>query len=243
VNYRVGQRRTRRERGMSLLEVMVAISVMLLLFAVLAPSLAGFLELDLSSSASKLVHTYGRLRDEAVMRNLTFRIVYYPNEGKYVVEPGEPGALISASPERREAWEEEVRRKLSGMSEEEKAEWYRSRKQPFESRKGAIGALEVELPAGVAIGGVYTPQYGDFVRPGDVIDGQDEDQPLQVFSYIMNSGFTEHTLVHLVRADDPRSGFTIEVEPMSGVVKLHDELLELRDINEDLPTEGPDLPL
>lgn len=228
---------------MSLLEVMVAVTAMLLLFAVLAPSLAGFLALDVQQSATKLAHTYGRLRDEAVMRNLTFRVVYYPNEGRYEVEPGEPGALISASPERREAWEEEVRRKLSGMSEEEKVEWERSRRQPFESRKGAGGALTVDLPDGVAIGGIYTPQYGEYVRPGDVLEGMDKDEPLKVFSYVMNSGFTEHTLVQIVQRDDPDNGFTIEVEPLSGVVKLHDELIDLRDIREDLPSEGPDLPL
>lgn len=228
---------------MTLLEVMMVVAIMILLFGVLAPSLSTFLSLDVRSSATKLAHTYGRLRDEAVMRNLTFRIVYYPNEGRYEVEPGEPGALISASPERREEWEEEVRRKLSGMSEEEKAEWYRSRRQPFESRKGAGGALKVELPPNVAIAGVYTPQYGEFVRPGDVLEGQGKDDTLQVFSYVMNSGFTEHTLVHVVGVDDPTTGYTVEVEPLSGVVNLHNELLEVRDIREDLPFEGPDLPL
>lgn len=228
---------------MSLLEVMVAIAAMLLLFAALAPSLSGFLGLDVQSAASKLAHTYGRLRDEAVMRNLTFRIVYYPNEGRYVVEPGEPGALISASPERREAYEEEVRNKLRNMSEEEQAEWYRTRKQPFESRKGANGSLDVKLPSGVAIGGVYTPQYGEYIRPGDKVGDGDEDEPLQVFSYVMNSGFTEHTLVQIVQISNPDEGYTIEVEPLSGVVILHNELVEIRDIREDLPLEGPDLPL
>lgn len=228
---------------MSLLEVIVSIGVILLLFAMLAPSLSGFLALDVQSSASKLALTYGRLRDEAVMRNLTFRIVYYPNENRYVVEPGEPGALISASPERREAYEEEVRRKLSGMDEDEKKEWYRSRKQPFEVRPGQDGGLTVELPNGVAIGGVYTPQYGKFVRPGDVVGDADDDEPVKVYSYVMNSGFTEHTLVQIVRASDPDDGFTIEVEPLSGVVKIHDEIIEIRDIRDDLPSEGPSLPL
>ena len=127
------------------------------------------------------------------------------------------------------------------MDEEEKRIWHQSKSQPFESL-GKIGRMEVELPSGVALGGVYTPQYGRIVKPGEELENQEEDEPLKVFSYVMNSGITEHTLIWLVEPGDPDDGWTVEVEPLSGVVHLHGELLDIDDVRHDLPEEGPTLP-
>lgn len=230
---------------MSIMEVMVVVAIGLALVVVLAPAGRALFELDQRGAGRKLAVTYERLHDEAVMRNLSFRLVFYLDQGKYVIESGEPGALISASPEERETFDREMRDKEEAMKrlgEEKYRAWMRSRRQAFET-KGKQGQTEVELPAGVKIGGVYTPQYGRVVRPGDDLgDGSDKDEPAKVYSYIMNNGFTEHTLVWLVKASDPDDGWTIEVEPLSGVVHLHGELIDIRDIQQRIPEEGPDLP-
>lgn len=228
-------------RGISLMEVMVVIAIMLVLIAVMVPATRSVLQLQQRSAGRKLAVTYERLHDEAVMRNRTFRIVYYLDEDRYVVEAGEAGALIAASPEERDAYMLEVAEKLKYMDEEQKREWYHSKAQPFESL-GADGRMEVELPSGVKLGGVYTPQYGRVVRPGEELENAGEDETLKVMSYVMNSGFTEHTLVWLVDAGDPEDGWTIEVEPLSGVVHLHGELLDIHDVRNEIPEEGPTLP-
>jgi len=231
----------RSRRGMSLLEVMVVVAIMLALFAVLAPATRSLLALDQRGAARKLAVQYERLNDEAAMRNRTFRVIYLFEENKYIIEAGEAGGLIAASPEDRESYEREVESKQRFMSEEEKAEWLRTQKQPFESM-GSNGRLEVRLPDSLRIGGVYTPQYGKMVRPGDRLDGQDPDEPLKVATYVMNSGFSEPALIWLVSARNPDNGWTVQVEPLSGVVHLHGELLHPRDIEDQLPTEGPSLP-
>jgi hypothetical protein len=99
--------------------------------------------------------------------------------------------------------------------------------------------MEVQLPSGMRFGGVYTPQYGELVEP---TGEDDEDDVLRVESYVMSNGFVEHTLIQLVDIDNPSDGYTIEVQPLSGIVKLHAEVLEPDDRLDFVPQEGPNLP-
>lgn len=226
-------------RGVSLIEVMVTIAIAVALIAVMAPAARSVFDMDQRAAARKIAVLFERLHDEAVMRNMSFRVVFYAEEGRYVVESGEAGALIASSPEDRERFEEEQRNKLRNMNDKQKAAFLQSRRQPFESM-GAEGKMEFKLPYSVRFGGIYTPQYGRLVRPGDDLGG-DKDDALRVSSHVMNNGFMEHTLVQLVDLSGS-DGFTVEVEPMSGVVHLHPELVDVYDIREDLPDAGPSLP-
>ena len=222
---------------MSLLEIMVAIAILLVLTVVVIPGISSMMGMDKRKGARKLALIYERLNDEAVMRNRTYRIVYFLNEDRYVVEAGEPGALIAATPEDREEYEVEVRAKMAAMSDEERQRWLHKNKQPFESL--GEGRMEVNLPAGMVFGGVYTPQYGELVEP----DGaDDEDEKQRVESYVMSNGFTEHTIIWLVNDAAPTAGYTIEVAPLSGEVTLHGELVDWRDAFAHVPDEGPALP-
>ena len=232
----------RSRRGLSILEVMVVIAIMLALAAVLAPAARSVFQLDQRAAARKLAIAFERLQDEAVMRNLTFRVVFYLDQDRYVIESGEPGALIAASPDERADFEQELKDKMRHMDDAQKRAFLRARRQPFESL-GQSGKMEVKLPAGVKLGGVYTPQYGHMVRPGEALEGASEDdKSTKVFSYVMNSGFSEHTLIWLVPHADADEGWTVEVEPLSGVVHLHGELVEVYDLREGIPDEGPSLP-
>jgi prepilin-type N-terminal cleavage/methylation domain-containing protein len=235
----------RARRGMSLMEVMVVMAIMLLLLAVLAPATRSLFQLQQREGAKKLSAMYERLHDEAIMRNYSFRITYYLDEDKYEITPGQPGALISAGPAERARYAEEVKSKLRFMSEEEKVAYQRSSDQPFDALE-AGGTMTIELPSGVSFGGVYTPQYGRIVKPGETLEENeqeegDEKESLKVYSYVMNTGFSEHTLVWLVSTGNPDDGWTIEVEPLSGAVKMHGELIDPADFDW-IPTEGPKLP-
>ena len=233
---------TGSRRGLSLIEILVVLAIGLLLIAVMIPTTRSMLALDERAAARKVALLYQRLHDEAIMRNRTFRIAYYLDEGRYVVEPGEPGALIAATPEEREIFEEETRRKLALMDEEQKKAWFQSNRQPFESL-AREGMFEVELPHSVVFAGFYTAQYGpDLIRPGQRLPGADKDDPLKLFSFVMSNGFTEHTMIQLASRNDPTDGYTIEVEPLSGVVQLHGELVAPDEAFTFVPTEPPALP-
>jgi hypothetical protein len=228
---------------MTLLEVMVVMAILLVLTAVLLPAGRSVFELEQRHAARRLATIYERFHDEAVMRNRSFRISFYLDENRYVIEPGEAGALIAASPEDRERFEAAELAKMQYMSEEERTAFLNRERQPFEALEEA-GKMEVQLPGGVRLGGVYTPQYGRMVVPGEKLEGMgdDEDAKLRVLTYIMNNGFSEHTLVWIVDADDPEDGWTVEIEPLSGAVRVHGELVDPRDSFGWVPEEGPSLP-
>ena len=93
---------------MSLIEIMVVLASML---AVMGSSVAAFdavFMVEQQASAKELTLHYQRLRDEAVLRNLTYRISYHMKKGMYEVTMAPPGQLIHETYEAREDAEEEA---------------------------------------------------------------------------------------------------------------------------------------
>jgi hypothetical protein len=222
--------------------MMVVIAIVLALTAIMLPAGRSLFDLNQRAAARKLAVTIERLHDEAVMRNRTFRISFYPDEDRYVIIAGEPEALIAAGPEEREAYEASTKAKMALMTEEQLKEWRSRVQQPFEALEAA-GKMEVKMPPGVRIGGVYTPQYGDIVRPGQKLPGMEtEEDKLEVDVFIMSNGYTEHTVIWLVEARNPNQGWTVEVEPLSGIVNLYGELMDPRDKFGFVPINPPSLP-
>ena len=230
--------RRARRKAMSIVEVMVVLVIAITLIALLAPSLASFFMLEQRQAAKDLTLLYSQLHDEAVMRNVTFRIAYDLRQNTYEVQVGESGALIFDDATKREEFEEDMRRKVALMNDEEKAE-FRRRRKPFETL-GARFKTKFELPRRTIIGGVYTPQYEEMITIDDLDD--DDEIPAVVYSYIFPNGQAEHTVVWLVDEYDHEDGFTIEIEPLSGAVHLSGELIDWRDSYDFVPDEGPTLP-
>jgi hypothetical protein len=188
---------------------------------------------------------------------VTFRVAFYLDENTYKVEVGEPGALVFDNPEELAEFKERTEDKLRMMSDEEREEW-KERVQPFE-KLGERFSKQFELPSGVVFGGIYTPQYGEMITPdyddeSDVLLGVDFDQAgmddgearaaqRRVYSYVFANGMAEHTVIWLVDESDPEEGFTIEIEPLSGAVHLHGELIDWEDSYDFVPSEGPELSL
>lgn len=218
------------------MEIAVVLVIAIALVALLAPSVASFFQLEQRRAAKELALLYGQLHDEAVMRNVTFRVAYDLRGRTYQVEVGEAGALIFDDPDARERYEDNELQRTSRMTEEELAE-YQTKKKPFETL-GARYRTRFELPRGTSFGGVYTPQYGRMVGPDDF--GRDDSGV--VFSYVFANGQAEHTVIWLVSDSDPSDGFSIEIEPLSGSVRLSSELVDWRNSHRYVPSDGPTLP-
>lgn len=224
---------------MSLIEVMVVIAILLAIAVILVIPLSSFLMLQQNSAARTLAITYQVLHDEAVLRNVTFRIAYHMDENFYDVEVGRPETLIFDDPKAREAYEEKIeaqRTKLSKEPEPQAENQFQRAMDRFQTH--------VELPRNTIFGGIYTPQYGELVKPTSEDErARDENAPKKVvYSYIFPNGFAEHTVVQIVSASSPDDGYTLEVEPMSGNVHLYGELRDWEESNKDLPERGPELP-
>jgi prepilin-type N-terminal cleavage/methylation domain-containing protein len=229
----------RARRGLSLVEVMVVIALLLVLFAVLVPSVRAIFGLEHRKAALRLTMLFQQLHDEAILRNVTFRVAFDLDSSKFDVEVGEGSAVVFDDPEAKAKFDEDIKRRLALMDERELAE-YKSNQQPFE-KLGAQFQTSFELPNGLHLGGVYTPQYGRMVMAGEK-RGDDEDEgPLVVYTYVFPSGISEHTVIWLSDRDG-RDGWTIEVEPLTGNVKMSGELLPWDQRVDWIPEEGPELP-
>ncbi len=229
--------RSRWRSGMTLLEVIVVIAIALVLTAVMAAGISSMFSLNQRSAASQLAITYTLLREEAVLRNQTFRVAYHLDGNYYQVEMGDPNVLIFKDEDQRKDYESERHSKLTRQTAEQ---------VEADDPLGGFMAVapfegeRVDLPGGTVFGGIKTPQYNDMVRPSG--GEEDEEDPLVVYSYVFPTGFTEPTVVQLVDKDNDRRGFTIIVDAMTGSVRMEPEIIDSRDAFRDHPDEGPSFP-
>ena len=182
---------------------------------------------------------YQQLHDEAIMRNVTFRIGFNLSDNSYQVEAGDPRTLIFESSEEREDYRDEMRGRIESTSDEEKLN--RDKPKGFEKFNAAYSTKR-SMPGGTIIAGVYTPQHEEMVRPRKFDDDDDKREGGNiVYAYIFASGFSEHTVVEITSEDDTSDGYTVEVEPLSGAVTLHSTLIDWEDSFDFVPEEGPSL--
>jgi type II secretory pathway pseudopilin PulG len=225
-----------RRRGMALVEVLVVVALLVGITAISMPALDTLFQLEQRKVAKELTLQYGLLHDQAVMRNVTFRIAYHLDEGYYQIEVGDADTLIFDDPEKRIEYEEEQEDRLSAFTDEED----QPQESAFETLQDRFNAKR-ELPRGTVFRGVYTPQYGELVTASGLDIEVDPDDAVVVYSYIFGNGFSEHTIVQLMDEDDATSGYSVEVEPLSGRVTLFGEFIDHEDRFDFIPEEGPEL--
>lgn len=232
-------------RGMTLIEVMVTVAIVLLILSVGIPSMAGLLALQQRGAVYELATTFAYLRDEATLRNVTFRIVFNLDRGTYEVQAGAPDATIFASQEEREEWEDELEDRLNRFTERQISE---GAADDLMDQTGRFQGLEditldtkVELPGGTRFGWIWTPQHEEPVEPADVPPEDGEDDTI-VYAHIFPNGQLEPVVVRIVDEDDFDEGWTVIVEPLTGRIHLEDSLVEPEDLFDWLPTEGPEMP-
>ena len=235
---------------MNLLEIMIVVGIMLGLLVLALPVASYLLRLDQKAAVADLAIKYQRLHDEAQLRNLTFRVAYHLDDNYYEIEVGEESALLFTDPDKRAEHEAAIQEKLERTqsrfaSDDDGVEVDESGLAVEEAKFTAIQdrfLKKVQLPNGTRFLGVYTPAYGEFVEPtGEDPEEMDEEDKRVVYSYILPSGISEHTVVQIARVGDDRNGYTLEVEPMTGKVYVDAELRDFRDRFDFVPEEGPDL--
>lgn len=238
-------RRPRSRRAMTLVEIMVVIAIVAVIVGIAVPSLSAAFDLQVREAASTLGRNYTSLLEEAAMRNVSFRVAYNLDRNTWMVEVGDPDALVFDSPEKRAAWEQELKDEMKRYTQRELEE---GKLAEIEEKAGRFQGLDdeifttaQELPRGSRFDFVYTPQYGpEGLRASDEPPEEPEDEAI-AYTYIFPSGTAEHTVVRIVDEDDPEDGYTIEVEPISGRVSVTTELVDPTQSMAWLPEEGPEL--
>ncbi len=113
----------------------------------------------------------------------------------------------------------------------------------FEGLDDPVFTTEQTLPDGIRFQFVYTPQYGeDGMMPNPDGPSDDTEDDIIAYTYIFSDGTAEHTVIRIVDVDDEQDGYSLEVEPLSGVVRVTtDEIIKPSDSLSWIPDEGPPL--
>lgn len=234
-----------RRGGMTLVEIMVVIAIIVVVSGVAIPSMALLLDLQQKNAVTQLATTFAYLRDEATLRNVTFRIAFNVDRHQWKVEAGSPDATIFATPEERENWEKDFVDQIDRFTEREieegAAEDLMDQTGRFEGLTDVTLDTEVELPTGSRFAWVYTPQYGDPVAP---MEEPPEDPALDqiVHAYIFPDGQMEFTMLRIVGDLDEDDGYTLVVEPLTGRIHVENDDLDYREMYDWLPEQGPEIP-
>ena len=236
-------------RGLTLIEIMAAIALMSVVMAMAVPTLQGILDLQQRGAARDLAQTWSWLRDEATLRNVSFRIAFNLDRNTWRVEVGDPGASVFGSPEEREQAEEERKEELQRFTkkelEEGAADEVEGAEEPntsFTGLESTVVATEQSLPGGCRFLYVYTPQYGEEgLRASE--DGPPEDTELDhiAYAYIFPDGSMEQAVVRIVDEEDAEDGWSVYTEPLNGKVLMDSDQITPSGLNSWMPEEGPSL--
>lgn len=235
-----------RRRGMTLIEILVVLAMMAVIAAVALPSLSALVGWSQRATAKELGQTYRWMMDEAALRNVTFRIAFNLDARTWKLEAGDPNTLVFGTPEEREKADEELQDELRRFTkreiEEGKAEETLNKRGRFEGLEIDHFTTERKLPSGTAFGFVYTPQYEDGgLTPTKDGPPEDVEEQRVAYTYVFPDGTAEHTVVRLVDEDDPEDGWTIEVMPMGGEVKVSQDMIDPEESLDWIPEEAPEI--
>ena len=252
-------------KGLTLIEILVAIAIIGVLTLIAVPTLAGVLDIQQRSAARELSQTYIWLIDEARLRNVSFRVRYNLDRNTWKVEMGDPDTLVYGDPESRQEAEEKLAermarfterekeaaaggtqdlRGLSGFSfggDDEEAEEEAMKAQTWEGLDDPMFTTEQTLPYNAVIHYVWTPQYGEDGARGNDEPPDDPEDDAIAYTYIFPDGTAEHTVVRIITPDDEEDGWTIEVSPLTGEVSIHGDIVDPNESMSWLPEEGPEL--
>lgn len=231
--------------GMTLVEVMVGIAIIVIISGIAIPSMSLLWDLKQKEAVDKLSLGFAYLRDEATLRNVTFRIAFNLDRGIWSVQAGSPDARIFETAEERIAWERDVEDRLARFTEREieegAAEEILDQMGRFEGLTDVALDTEYELPGGSLFAWFYTPEYGEEIRPSAE---PVEDPALEtvVYSYIFPNGEMQYTALRIVGESDPEDGYTLIVEPLTGRIRVEPDDIDWRRLYDWIPVNPPELP-
>jgi len=180
--------------------------------------------------------------EEAALRNVAFRVAYNLDRGTYKVEVGDPSSLIFKDPEKAEEHRQNVKDKMKKYTKRQIEEGVTdlSEDQPqFQALDDEVFTTAQQLPEGLGFAFIYTPQYGEEgLRPNDEMPEEGEEERI-AYSHVFPDGSAEHTVIRIIELDDEDEGYSLEIEPVSGKVKISNELIEPQESMAWVPEEAP----
>lgn len=184
------------EVGLTLIELMVAMAIIATIFVVSASGLRQLTSADLKNSASQMASMLRYLSNKAVTEHVYLRVVYDLDAQSYWVEESREKFLIVKEEKEKEEKEEK---------EETKEDFAVSESKLLKKKT---------LPNDVRFKDVYA----------DYLEGKRESG--QVHTYFFPDGYATGTIIHLHNKDDEEDLFSIELQSLSGKVRISREYVE-----------------
>ncbi len=200
---RLGSRSSRSESGITLIELMVAITIIGVMFGVAASGLRRFTSANLKDSSSHLGAMLRYLSNKAVTDNVYLRVVYDLEGGNYWVEESSEKFLIQKESEGVKKGQKDE----GDEAEEDHA------KELFQKSDSKL-LKSTKLLSGVRFKDVYVDYLGQKVEQS------------QAYTYFFPDGYATGTIIHLQEEEDADNVFSIALSALSGRVRVVSEYLE-----------------
>jgi prepilin-type N-terminal cleavage/methylation domain-containing protein len=197
--------------GLTLIELMVAMAIVGIIFAVAATSLRTAFNVDLKKSSARLASTLRYLSNKAVTEHKYLRMVYDIDGGTYrVEESGDPFVISREDEETKEKEKKEKAEKQKTANENEPPP--PEEKPTFTEAEGPL-VRSVKLPSGVKFKDISVSYLKDKKESGEI------------YTYFFPDGFATATLINL-QNDSDEDHYSIELFPLSGMVRVEGEYKE-----------------
>ncbi|QQR80934.1 MAG: prepilin-type N-terminal cleavage/methylation domain-containing protein [Deltaproteobacteria bacterium] len=212
----------KNNRGLTLIELMVAMAIVGLIFAAAASGLRSVFNMGLKSDAGHLGAVIRTLSNKAITEHIYLRLVYDIDHQKYSVEQSDEPFLVTIEEDKKENLSDKLiksQNKQKNEDEEspppEETSDSKAEKKSEEFSTIEEGALK---PANLS-SGVFFKDIDTSYASTKVTDGL-------AYTYFFPDGFATQTMVHL-RNEDDDDHYSIEVSPVSGKVKIESEYREM----------------
>ena len=220
-----------RQRGMTMMEVMIVLVIIGLVMGISIPSYNSLTHMRLRESATKLSGTIRYLYHQATLKGLCMRLIFDLHENTYKVEASTDGNCLidSVREDARQAKKREEDEKKKKMEEERRGPaktqtgsmqasfWGEEQPISLEVKKAVFAAYngsilkERKLPEGVSFESIY-------------IDHQKESYakdrgPRYTSFHCFPLGRCQRAVIFL--QDSSKEVFSLEVQPLTGRVTVH----------------------
>ena len=214
-----------RPAGFTLIELVIVIALLALMVTIVVPSVVNIFGANLRSTVSEVAGAIRFTYDLAARKNVPFRLVFDLDEQAYWVESSSEKYLFDR---------EKTRVSDGRLDEDAEKEKERGRSRRFVDRSYIEGG-EMWQPKG-------KPSFSDFAGrytkkkplPEDIIfqdvwvaHQEDRVTAGRAYLYCFPTGMTERAVIHI--GDDAEDAYTLVVQALTGVVKIHPGYVEAED--------------
>ncbi len=218
------------DRGFTLIEVMIAMALVVMMFAAAVMGLRSYAKSDLRAAATHLAGTIRYLFDRASTTGRVHRLVLDFETGRYWAEASEDSFVFPAGKEtadtRKIAAEEAAKEEEAEREEAEKESFFgasqipaRYLPKPFIPTRAKFKAFRepavrpITLKSDVHLVDIYTPRL---LKPLSTGRG---------YLYFFPMGMTEAAVIHL-SGKDGHSFYSLVVHPLTGRVSVKNTFVE-----------------